>query len=127
MGRLPLSLWATALAFSPVQFTSAAAQGISTPEMIHVVAIKSFQFTPAVLTVQAGDGITWKNSDFAPHTATSNASKWDSGRLDYDTSSDVISLQPGRYHYKCEYHPGMQAVIVVEPGIGPAPEQGKGT
>jgi plastocyanin len=39
----------------------------------HSVQMANFAFTPQVLTVTAGDSITWTNQDEAPHTVTTTS------------------------------------------------------
>ncbi|MFA6219762.1 MAG: cupredoxin family copper-binding protein [Erythrobacter sp.] len=78
---------------------------------VHVVEIRHFRFYPARLEVKAGDVITWKNFDAAPHTAT--AKGWDSGRLNHDQSWSLKVTGKGTVDYVCTYHPAMKGRLVV--------------
>lgn len=76
------------------------------------VAIGDLVFTPAEITVRAGDTVEWTNADFVDHTATAKSGEWDvlipagkSGRVE-------LSL-PGTVAYYCRYHPGMTGTIHV--------------
>jgi hypothetical protein len=76
-------------------------------------------FSPATLTITAGDTVTWTNDDDSPHTVTSAA--FDSGNLDAGATFSFTFTEPGTYAYVCSYHDEMQATIVVEPASAPAP------
>lgn len=78
----------------------------------HVVEIRQFKYFPATLEVKAGDTITWKNLDAAPHTAT--AKGWDSGRLNRGQSWTLKVTGKGTIEYICVYHPAMKGKVVVK-------------
>jgi plastocyanin len=82
------------------------------------VQIIDFAFEPATLEVPAGTTVVWTNAGSAPHTVTSDADAFDSGRLDPGGTFSMTFDTPGTYHYHCEFHPGMQATIVVVSGPG---------
>jgi plastocyanin len=79
----------------------------------HEVVIEGMQFTPAVLEVEHGDKVMWRNKDLVPHTATA-AGAFDSGNIAAGKSWSHVMSKPGRYDYVCTYHPGMKATIVVK-------------
>ena len=79
----------------------------------HTVRIEAMLFTPATLTVRAGDRIAWHNHDVVPHTATA-AGKFDSGAIAAGKSWTQPAPPPGRYDVVCTFHPGMKAVLVVQ-------------
>jgi plastocyanin len=84
----------------------------------HAVAVLDGSFSPATLTITAGDTVTWTNEDDSPHTVTS--ATFDSGNLDAGATFSFTFTEPGTYAYVCSYHDEMQATIVVEPA-SPAP------
>jgi plastocyanin len=78
----------------------------------HQVAIVDFAFSPATLTITAGDTVTWTNSDTVAHTAT--GSGFDSGLLDQGDSYSFTFSAAGTYDYVCTPHPTMTGQIVVQ-------------
>jgi plastocyanin len=86
----------------------------------HGVQIVDSTFSPATLTIQVGDTVTWRNADDRPHTVTSNDGAFDSGNLDEGVGFSFTFTEPGTYTYRCDYHPEMQATIVVEAASAPA-------
>lgn len=88
----------------------------------HEVMMESLTFSPARLTVSAGDTVTWINRDLVPHTATSLRGGGGAapGRADFDSNAliagasfSVVLTEPGEYAYTCAYHPMMNGVVVV--------------
>lgn len=87
-------------------------------------------FSPSVVTVQAGDTITWINKDKEIHNITSGKGIT---RIQFATTSNVGTpdgsfasgsfkpgqswsytfTKPGIYHYFCSIHPWMNGAIVV--------------
>ena len=78
------------------------------------VIIKGFAYEPAVLTIAAGDTVTFVNQDNAPHTATDKAGAFDTGRLTRGGEASLTFNGAGTYDYFCALHPNMTAQIVVE-------------
>lgn len=77
------------------------------------VQIMDFAFEPATLEVPAGTTVVWTNAGSAPHSVTSDTNAFDSGRLDPGGTFSMTFDTPGTYTYHCEFHPNMQATIVV--------------
>ena len=95
----------------------------------HSIQIVDFAFTPATLTVTAGDTVTWTNLDAIAHTVTSTTGAFDSGSLDQGDSFSLTFTTPGTYDYLCTPHPSMTGSIVVQPAQAstpPAPSTGGG-
>ncbi len=86
----------------------------------HAVTIADFAFSPATLTITAGDTVTWTNNDQVVHTATSTTGAFDSGDLDQGESFSFTFTNPGTYDYLCTPHPTMTGQIVVQ-AAAPAP------
>jgi plastocyanin len=78
------------------------------------VTIDDFAFSPATLTITAGDTVTWTNQDTTTHTATSNTGVFDSGDLDPGDAFSFTFTTPGTYEYHCTPHPTMTGQIVVQ-------------
>lgn len=79
----------------------------------HTVTIKSFKFSPAQITVAAGDTVTFVNEDGAPHTGTALDGSFDTGRLNKGESGTVTLSSAGSIEYKCNFHPNMKGTITV--------------
>ena len=79
----------------------------------HTVTIQNFAFSPAELTVAAGDTVVFVNADGAPHTATADSGAWDTGRLDNGASAEVTFPAAGAHPYFCAIHTHMRGTIIV--------------
>lgn len=77
-----------------------------------VVTMKNFSFSPAVLKIQSGAEVTFKNDDNTPHTVTSES--FDSGTINegdvYRYTFDI----KGTFDYHCSIDQTMKGQIVVE-------------
>lgn len=80
----------------------------------HTVNISGFAFSPANLTIAAGDTVTFINLDNAPHTATATNGAFDTGRLARNQEQKLTFGGAGSFDYFCEFHPGMTGTITVE-------------
>ena len=99
------TIFATVLAFGlPIVVLSA------TP----TVQIKDDAFKPAMLTIAAGQTVTFVNADDDAHTVTATDGSFDSKGLDTDGTWRHTFSKPGTYAYFCELHPFMKATIVVK-------------
>jgi plastocyanin len=88
----------------------------------HAVEIVDFAFSPATLTITAGDTVTWTNGDPIVHTATSTTGAWDSGDLEQGESYSFTFTEPGTHDYLCTPHPSMTGrIVVVAAASTPAP------
>lgn len=84
-----------------------------------LVRIARFVFEPRALVITAGDSITWRNADTAPHTATAKDGTWDTGMLEKGDQRRLTFHTPGDYTYFCVFHPHMTGrVTVVAKGRG---------
>ena len=108
--RSALRLAAAALAL-PLAATVARADGHSTT---HTVVIKDFSFTPANLSIKAGDTVTWVNQGGSAHSAwesTNNA--FDTGLLSPGQSASLTFGGAGSFNYRCRPHANMRAAITI--------------
>ena len=81
---------------------------------VHTVTIDGFQFSPAVVTVKAGDQVEWRNKDLVPHTATAKDAGLDSGTLAPGGTFRFTATRKGRFGYICTLHPTMKGELVVQ-------------
>ena len=81
------------------------------------VAIRSFKFEPATVTVNQGDTVEWKNDDIVPHTATedANAEKpvFDSGPIATGAAWHFVAHNKSTYNYTCTFHPNIEGKLIV--------------
>lgn len=80
----------------------------------HTVTIENMRFQPEVLTVARGDAIVWVNKDLVPHTATSEAGRFDSNDIQADQSWRFTIRERGDYAYICTLHPAMKGMVRVK-------------
>ena len=85
---------------------------------VHYIAIESFAFSPARVTVKVGDRIEWTNNDVVPHTATAADKSWDTGEMTNGESRVVVITAAERIEYFCTFHPQMKGEIVSERASG---------
>lgn len=85
--------------------------------------INTWAFTPADVTISAGQSITWTNTGSQAHSATAdNGSTFDTGLVPPGESKTVTFTTPGTYTYHCTPHPWMKASITVTAAAAaPAP------
>jgi plastocyanin len=79
----------------------------------HTVAIEGATFSPAALTIAAGDSVQWINKDPYPHTATSTVKAFDSGTILTDKSWKTTFAKPGDFDYICTLHQTMKGQVRV--------------
>ena len=85
------------------------------------VEIKAFQFGPDPITVQAGDTVTFVNSDATVHTVVAGTRekpdpKTYKGELAEGDTFEQVYDTPGTYDYFCDLHSGdgMVGKVIVE-------------
>lgn len=80
----------------------------------NAVMISNFSFSPASLTVKAGDTVTWTNGDSVGHSAISDDGSFDTGIIAVGQKGTVTFKKAGTFTYHCSVHPSMKATIVVQ-------------
>ena len=80
----------------------------------HTVTIEEMRFQPERLTVARGDTIVWVNKDLVPHTATSEAGRFDSEAIQTAKSWKLTATTKGEFAYICSFHPTMKAMLNVK-------------
>ncbi len=78
------------------------------------VQIVNDSFSPATLTIAAGQSVTFTNKDDDAHTATAVDGSFDSRGLDTGGVWHHVFTKPGTYRYFCQLHPFMRGTIVVK-------------
>lgn len=91
------------------------------------VTIADFQFTPATITLNQGDTITWTNDGPSAHTASARDGSFDTGILQKGQSGSHTFTQAGTFAYYCKIHPFMHGTIVVQGQASPATPSGTST
>ena len=94
--------------------TACVAMGEPREPQTHTVTIEGMRFQPERLTVARGDTIVWVNKDLVPHTATSEAGRFDSQTIPVEKSWAFTATKRGDFPYVCTFHPTMTARLTVE-------------
>jgi plastocyanin len=90
------------------------------------VSISGFSYSPASVTVNVGDSVTWTNSDAQAHTATADDASWDSGTIGGSGGTGAVTFSTaGTFPYHCTIHPQMTGTVTVQ-AAAPAPGSGAG-
>ncbi|HVJ76906.1 MAG TPA: cupredoxin domain-containing protein [Hyphomicrobium sp.] len=76
------------------------------------VTIADLVFSPADITVKAGDTVEWVNNDFVDHTATAKNGAWDV-MIPAGKSAHLKMTKVGTFTYFCRVHPDMVGTIRV--------------
>ena len=94
--------------------TAGPAAGLRPEPKTHTVTIEGMRFQPERLTVARGDTIVWVNKDLVPHTATSEAGRFDSQTIQTEKSWKFTAGTKGEFPYVCTFHPAMKAMLNVK-------------
>ena len=79
-----------------------------------MVTIQNFAFSPASLTLQTGDTVSWTNLDSASHSAVTGLAGFATVVLMQGQSTTTLFDRPGTYDYVCGIHgASMKGTIVV--------------
>jgi len=99
--------------------STASTPGIQNPSIVGIKSDKSFNPNP--ININAGDSVTWTNSDNDIHTVTSGSDEgpsigqeFDSGTLGEGQSFTHKFENPGTYEYFCNIHPSMVGEVIVK-------------
>ena len=77
------------------------------------VTISDFRFTPAQITIDQGDTVTWTNDGPTAHSATAPDGSFDTGIFQAGQSRSHTFSDAGTFSYICTPHPNMHGTIVV--------------
>lgn len=90
---------------------------ISTPNAMAAtgakVVIKNFVYSPATVTITAGETVEWVNEDAAQHTVTANDGSFRSPNLSQGNTFSHKFEKAGTYAYYCTFHRGMKGTVIV--------------
>ncbi|HVZ04615.1 cupredoxin family copper-binding protein [Hyphomicrobium sp.] len=78
------------------------------------VKITDLAFSPAKITIKAGDTVEWVNGDFIDHTATAADGGWDI-LIGAGKSARLQFTSTGTSKCYCRLHPNMTGVVHVRP------------
>lgn len=76
------------------------------------VEVVDYGYSPAQLTIHAGQTVTWVNQGADGHDVT--GSDWRSGPLTPQESYSRVFVLPGTYAYECTMHPEMRGTVIVQ-------------
>jgi plastocyanin len=79
-----------------------------------VVHIRDDAFSPATITVRAGDTVTFQNNDDDAHTVTADDRSWDSEGLNQNEKWSHVFAKAGTIKYHCTVHPFMHGTLIVK-------------
>ena len=77
------------------------------------VTVADFQFTPAQITIDRGDTVTWTNDGPSAHSATAPDGSFDTGIFPAGQTRSHTFNEAGTFSYICTPHPNMHGTIVV--------------
>jgi len=77
------------------------------------VNINHFVFEPKVLTIKAGQAVTWVHNDNVAHSVISG-NLFESPALNRGDKFSFTFNTPGEYEFYCSIHPSMTGKIIVE-------------
>ncbi len=77
------------------------------------VTISNMRFSPAKITIEQGETVTWKLTDSMPHTVTANDGAFDSATMSRGEEYEITFDKSGVYDYYCKLHPSMKGQIEV--------------
>ena len=72
-----------------------------------VITISEYQFTPATVTIKAGQSVEWKNDGNVAHTVTETTTPRTFASADINPGQSYTQTfdKPGTYNYVCSIHP----------------------
>jgi LPXTG-motif cell wall-anchored protein len=105
-------------------FAFAVAAAPATAATTHNVSLVGFSYSPATLTIAAGDTVIWKNNSAVAHTVTADHGSFDSGSLAPGETFSHTFPTAATVAYHCSFHGavggiGMAGTIVVRSSAPP--------
>ncbi|MFC4124811.1 cupredoxin domain-containing protein [Nocardia rhizosphaerae] len=82
----------------------------------HTISVSDMTYSPAEITIKAGETVTWKFDDRAPHNVQGIGDKAMGINSPIITKGEwsYTFTQPGTYRYLCSLHPDMRGTVTVE-------------
>lgn len=78
------------------------------------VKVSGMRFSPATITVDKGETVTWSFADAMPHTVTARGGDFGSSRMTAGGSFEHTFAEAGEYDYYCALHPNMVGKVIVQ-------------
>ncbi|NUS91880.1 MAG: copper-binding protein [Nocardia sp.] len=100
----------------PAKSTAAGEHSQQSPEATVTVEVEEDRFSPADITISAGDTVAWHFDGDLPHGVQGIGDKAmgiNSPLFEVGDWSHTFT-QPGEYRYLCPIHPDMRGTITVE-------------
>lgn len=94
------------------KYSSNQSSSTSAPVSTNSVSISNFAFDPSVISVKAGDTITFTNNDGTNHTVTADDGSFDKP-ISAGQSVTITISKPGTVSYHCKIHTSMKGTINV--------------
>jgi len=88
-------------------------------DKVNILGLESPFYSPNVISIKAGEALTFDNIDANFHTVTSGTQEYgpdgtfDSGLLKAGDTFELTLDKPGTYQYYCTIHPNMVGTISV--------------
>lgn len=73
----------------------------ATPPTIDLLAST---YSPAIITVDVGTKVHFKNTSELPHTATADDGSFDTGMIDPGASASIVLKKAGQIVFHCQFH-----------------------
>lgn len=80
----------------------------------NTVVMQNSAFSPATITVNKGDTVTWVNNDPMTHRVAADDGSFDLGDQANGASVSHTFTQAGTYAYHCTIHPFMKGTVIVQ-------------
>lgn len=77
------------------------------------VTMEDFLFSPATVSINVGDYVTWTNSGSEPHNAVADDGSFETAILENGDSETVTFDDAGSFSYICSIHPEMKGTVDV--------------
>jgi len=77
------------------------------------VTISNFAFSPASVSISAGDTVIFVNGDDTIHSIVADDGSFHSDGLDTNDKASFSFAKPGKIAYHCGLHPFMKGEIIV--------------
>lgn len=89
----------------------------------HVITVSDNSFSPATLTIQAGDTVRWVNAAGGmQHNVTSNSGAFAASTTASGFTFEVTFTQAGSFGYQCTLHSGQMSGTITVQGVYTPPE-----
>ena len=103
---------ATLLGFLSQSASAAAVRATASSARLATVVIDKLAFGPSPTGLHVGDTVEWVNHDIFQHSVTGQGFDLD---LKPGAKGHLVLKKAGAVPYHCRYHPGMTAVLTIEP------------